>query len=94
MLTVEQILASDWPMGLNPDFDGACPCNVITGDGFEVETHCWRTSRWRNGKKCTCQFSGVHVSGSIDHETKLKIAAHVRDNNGWAKHTDWETVIE
>lgn len=70
-------------------FDGSCPCGVINGDGYHVRVHCWR-AQCLDG----CEFSGVHVSGSIEDETKRKIAEHVRDHNGWTNSTDWGVVIE
>ena len=70
------------------EFDGSCPCGMITGENFLVEFHCWRSS-CQHG----CEFSGIHVSGTLDHTTKQKIAEHIRDNNGWTTHTDWNLVI-
>lgn len=92
MVTVDQFLANEWPMQLDEDFDGACPCSVVEGEGFKVETHCWRTSTFYDSVKCSCRWSGVHVSG-LDAETGRKVAEHMRDHNGWTEHTDWEIVI-
>lgn len=92
MVTVDQFLANEWPMGLDEGFDGGCPCCVVEGDGFKVETHCWRTGTFHEGVKCACRWSGVHVSG-LDGETARRVAQHMRDNNGWTEHTDWEIVI-
>ena len=92
-MTAKELLENDWPMSLarNPDgegFDGCCPCGTITGDNFAVEFHCWR-ARCDHG----CDVSGIHVSGTLDTATKRKIAEHIRDNNGWTNHTDWNIVI-
>jgi hypothetical protein len=93
--TVEKILQSDWPMSfaMNPSeedgaFDGGCFCAKIHGEGFEVETHCWRSS-CEHG----CNFSGIHVSGEICKEDKRKIANHIKENNGWTNSTDFNIVI-
>jgi hypothetical protein len=86
-ISVEQFLEHEWPMGLDPDFDGCCPCATVEGEGFTVRTHCWRTS-----DGCKCQWSGVHVEG-LDAETARRVAEHMRDNNGWTEHTDWAIVV-
>ena len=94
MITADELLACDWPFqfATDPDgqrFSGGCPCASIVGDGFIVSMHCWRSSC-----DADCEFAGVHVSGSIDDETKRRIGEHVRDNNGWTKHTEWAVVVQ
>jgi len=93
--TIEKILQSEWPMSfaMNPNdedgaFDGSCFCAKIKGQGFQVETHCWRS-----GCEHGCKFSGIHVSGKILKEDKLKIAKHIKENNGWTNSTDFNIVI-
>ena len=93
MTTVDELLAHEYPLALGSNADGepfmgSCPCCHIKGDGFEVEVHCWRP-----GCEYGCPFSGIHVSGTIDRDTKQRIAEHIRDNNGWSEHTDWNIVI-
>lgn len=94
MITVQEVLDSNWPMGLakNPNdegaFDGSCPCGSIEGQDFLIEFHCWRS-----GCAHGCRFSGIHVSGSIDASTKMKLAEHIRDTNGWTNSTEWNIVI-
>jgi hypothetical protein len=94
MTTVKELLENSCPMSLancpNDEgaFDGSCPCGEIHGENFEVVFHCWRSNR-----DCECKHSGIHVSGTIDRKTKIKIAEHIRDNNGWSKATDWNIVI-
>lgn len=68
-------------------WDGACPCAVIVGEGFLVDVHCWR--------KCCydCQYSGVHVSGTISDTDKRMIGHHIINNNPWSEQTDWNLVI-
>ena len=97
LVSVEEILTHPSPLGLgraangeDEGWDGSCPCCLIHGEGFEVEVHCWR----RGGCEHGCKYSGVHVSGTLDKATKLKIAECVRDNNGWTERTDWNIVIE
>lgn len=93
-MKTSDVLSHEYPMALarNPSddgaFDGCCPCGKIDGENFSVEFHCWRS-----GCKHGCKFSGIHVSGSLDQKTKLKIAEHIRDNNGWTSSTDWNIVI-
>lgn len=86
MVTVEQVLASEFPLTLVEEFDGSCPCALILGKNFEINVHCWRVCQ-------RCQWSGVHVKG-LELELAQKVAEHVRDNNGWTNHTDWTIVIE
>lgn len=83
-LTVAQILAHDWPMSLDPGWDGCCPCCTLDGDGFTVEVHCWRTRI----DGCGCKHSGIHVTG-LERSQALAVATHIRDHNGWTDHTDW-----
>lgn len=94
--TVSDLLASDWPFEFavsghvtEPEpFDGHCPCAYIHGNGFFVDVHCWRSA-------CDeCRYSGVHVTGELDDDTKLRIAAHIRDNNGWSDATEWNVSLE
>lgn len=91
----EKLLADNWPMSLarcpneeDGAFDGSCPCGRIEGDGFAVEFHCWRS-------KCShgCEYSGIHVTGTIGIEEMKKIARHIRDNNGWTDRTDWTLTV-
>lgn len=51
LIKSEELLAHNWPFALamcpneeDGKFDGSCPCAVFHGDGFHVETHCWRSS--------------------------------------------------
>ena len=88
MLTTKQVLEHDWPLSLDPEFETYCPCAHIKGENFEIDIHCWR------GGCDKCQYSGIHVSGTLDAETKRKLAEHIRDNNGWSNHTDWNIVIQ
>lgn len=90
----DELLASDWPMkyasaanGMDEGYDGSCPCGLIHGEGFEVEVHCWRSGCQRG-----CQYSGIHVSGTLDETTLRKIGEHIRENNGWTNHTDWNVT--
>ena len=93
-ITAKNLLDNNWPMSLakNPNDDGAfdacCPCGEIIGENFIVEFHCWRS-----GCEYGCRYSGIHVSGSLDSQTKRQIAEHIRDNNGWTNSTDWSIVI-
>lgn len=91
---VDELLTSDWPMkyasapnGTDEGYDGSCPCGLIHGEGFEVDIHCWRT-----GCQHGCQYSGIHVSGTLDESTLQKIGEYIRDNNGWTNHTDWNVT--
>lgn len=94
MVRAEDVLKHDYPMALarNPNddgaFDGGCPCGEIHGKNFEVVFHCWRSSC-----QYGCKYSGIHVSGALDRKTKMRIAKHIRDNNGWTNHTDWNLVV-
>jgi len=94
MITPEELLNNDWPLSLamssngEESFDGSCPCAVIRGVGFTVETHCWRSCCEHD-----CKYSGIHVSGTISKRMKQKIAKHVRDNNGWTNSTEWIIII-
>jgi len=84
----EELLAHEWPMALAHDFSGGCPCGEILGEDYKVEFHCWRVP-------CdSCEFSGIHVSGGLSDEEKLKIGEHIRDNNGWTDSADWNILIE
>ena len=94
LVRADELLASDWPMkyacaanGTDEGYDGGCPCGLIHGEGFEVEVHCWRS-----GCSHGCQYSGIHVSGSLDEGTLRKIGEHIRENNGWTNHTDWNVT--
>ena len=85
MTSVDEILANDYPLRLDPDYDGGCPCTDIWIDRTaSVHTHCWRV-------QCEygCEYSGVHVNG-LDHETAHKVAQHIISNNPWATTTEWE----
>lgn len=94
-ITADKLLSSNLPLSLaksangeGEDFDGSCPCCKIDGEGFTVYVHCWRSS-------CNeCMYSGIHVSGKLDTDTKKKIAIHIRDNNGWTNSTDWNIIID
>jgi len=88
-ISVQDVLDNDYPLSLDPDFDGFCPCAHIKGNGFSIDVHCWRSSF--NG--CCCEYSGIHVSGSIDDKQKILLAEHVRKNNGWSESTDFAIVI-
>lgn len=84
----DALLAHEWPLALalcpneeDGPFDGSCPCAVIHGDGFEVETRCWRVAGGH---------SEIHVSGSLPRADLQRIAEHIRDHNGWTNATDWE----
>jgi len=89
--TYQQLLAHDYPLSLGMNgndeepFDGGCPCCLIHGEDFEVDVSCWR----EHGG-----YSEIKVSGSLPRETLIDIAWHIRDNNGWTDHTNWEIVIE
>ncbi len=87
-MTAEQLLADNWPMSLGKHFDGCCPCGKIIGDGFKVDFHCWRAS-CEHG----CEYSGIHVEGTLPKETLEKIARQIRDNNGWTDRTDWTLTV-
>ena len=88
MASVDEILASEHPLTLDPDYEGYCPCAKISvGDNASVRVHCW-------GAQCGygCEYSGVHAEG-IDHETADKVAQHIIANNPWSTMTDWEVQI-
>ena len=88
MASVEDILASDHPLTLDPDYEGCCPCAKISvGDNASVRVHCWRV-QCRYG----CEYSGVQVEG-LEHETAHKVAQHIIANNSWATTTDCEVQI-
>ena len=91
MTTVDEILASARPLSLvlEDDYDGACACCALMGDGWEVEVHCWRV----NIDGCACEYSGIHVSG-LPADVAQRVAEHIRDNNGWTGHTDFAIVVE
>jgi hypothetical protein len=95
-ISAETLLTHNYPLSLarcpnkeNETFDGACPCAVIEGENFHVETHCWRQSPCPEG----CQYSGIHISGSLPKDELQKIAEHIRDNNGWTMSKNWNIVI-
>jgi len=88
MTSVDEILASEHPLTLDPDYEGCCPCaDILIDSTTSVRVHCWRP-------KCEygCKCSGVHVEG-LDHETAHKVAQHIIANNPWATTTDWEVQI-
>ena len=88
MTSVEEILASEYPLTLDPDYEGCCPCaDIFISDKSGVRVHCWRSN-------CIygCKYSGVHVEG-LDHETANKVAQHIIANNPWSERTDWEVKI-
>lgn len=101
-MTVEEILASETPMGLDPSFDGSCPCFLLEGDGFRIRGHCWRICK-------DCRYSGIHISG-LDFQTATAVGIHIARNNGWSGeqqviehgdhthvsggHTDWTIHVE
>ena len=94
VVRADELLASDWPMkyacapnGTDEGYDGSCPCGLIHGEGFEVEVHCWRS-----GCQHGCKYSGIHVNGTLDENTMRKIGEHIRENNGWTNHTDWNVT--
>jgi hypothetical protein len=94
VVRADELLASDWPMkyasaanGTDEGYEGSCPCGLIHGEGFEVEVHCWRS-----GCQHGCQYSGIHVSGTLDENLLRKIGEHIRENNGWTNHTDWNVT--
>ena len=88
MTSVDEILASEYPLTLDPDYEGCCPCAKIgVGDNASVRVHCWRV-QCESG----CKYSGVHVEG-LDHETANKVAQHIIANNPWSTMTDWEVHI-
>ena len=89
MPTVDEVLASDNPLSLAADFEGHCPCCWIDGGDFAVEIHCWRQKL----SGCACKYSGIHVQG-LPADVAQRVAEHVRDNNGWTEHTDFEIVVE
>lgn len=91
LVRAEELLAHEWPLGLalcpneeDGPFDGSCPCAVIHGVGFEVETHCWRVAGGH---------SEIHVSGTLPQTDLQRIAEHIRDNNGWTNSTDWQIKL-
>lgn len=94
-VSAKELLESNSPLSLGrssngegEDFDGSCPCCMIHGEGFTVRVHCWRSN-------CNeCEYSGIHVHGELDIDTKIKIANHIRNNNGWSNSTDWNIVVE
>lgn len=94
-ISVKELLETDTPLylarsanGEDEGFDGACPCCIIYGEDFEVNVHCWRSS-------CSiCEYSGIHVTGTIDKDLKQKIATHIKNNNGWSDWTDWNIIVE
>ena len=77
MTTIAEILASNSPLNLDPDFDGGCPCATLNGDDFTIYIHCWRTNR-----NCCCRHAGIHVSG-IEYETAKQVVEHIIKNSGW-----------
>lgn len=88
MISVDEILASDHPLTLDPDYDGGCPCvDILIDRTASVHVHCWRSICIHG-----CKYSGVHVHG-LDHETAHKVAQHIIANNQWATTTDWEVQI-
>lgn len=94
-ISVKELLESDWPLSLaksangeDEAFDGSCPCCMIYGEDFTIDMHCWR------GNCNSCNYSGIHISGNLDKDTKMKIAEHIKNNNGWTNSTDWNIVIE
>jgi len=88
-LTVAGFMAHEWPMMLDPEFGGACPCCHVRGNSFTIDVHCWRTRH----EGCGCEYSGVHVAGDIDRATAKKLAEHMRDHNGWTGYTKWKLVF-
>lgn len=92
-VSVADILASEWPYRFaeapngSSEGYGGCPCCLIHGSCFEVRVHCWRTCD-------QCEFSGIHISGSVSDEEKMRIAEYIRDHNGWTEATEWQIVFE
>lgn len=87
MISVADVLASEDPLGLDPEFDGSCPCATIQGEEFLIQAHCWRVHP-------ACEYSGIHVTGEIGHDVKVLLGNHVKDHNGWTDHTDWEVRFD
>ena len=84
--TINDILSSDNPFRFSKNFEGGCACCDIEGIGFSINVHCWRAC-------CSCEFSGIHISGEISDKDKSRLGQHIRDNNPWTDSTDWEIVV-
>lgn len=87
MTTVADLLAHPAPLTLDPDYDGGCPCAVIWIDEAQVDVHCWRTC-------LACEYSGIHVTGTLPESTRIEIAKYVRDHNPWTDGTHWTISTE
>jgi hypothetical protein len=63
---------------LDLDYDGSCPCFMLTLDGTRLEGHCWRVCH-------RCKGCGIHYEG--DEETALR-AKTLLDAIDW--YGEWE----
>ena len=85
-MTAEQFLKSDFPWEFDENYEGCCPCCEIIGEGFKLESHCWRT--------CSiCKYSGIHIEGILSSDILLKIAKHYINRSPWKDSTDWEIWV-
>lgn len=84
MISVTDVMDQSHPMSLEPDWDGSCACGEIEGDGFRIETDCWRV----HDGGCA-----VYVDGSISREDKMILAMHVAANTGW-RSADWYIYVD
>ena len=85
--TAQAILASEYPLNFDHDYDGSCSCARIYGENFEIYVHCWRPN-------CDiCTYSGIHVSGSISKDMKYKLAEHIYNCNNWKDLTEFNIVV-
>ena len=87
MLQQADVFQADNPLRLDEEHDGSCPCATIYGEGFHIEVHCWRCG------SC-CEYSGVHVTGTLPPSERRALGEYVRGHNPWTDHTDWSVSLE
>jgi hypothetical protein len=88
--SMAEILASDvFPLPeWDDEWDGSCPCSDVTGRGFKIWLHCWRSA-------CTsCRFAGVHVSGTIPKKDLRRIGRHIAKLNAARWSAEFSVVVE
>lgn len=65
-------------MKLNTIGEDGCPCGEYNDGKTYIKAHCWRTYYYDKGKKCNCDFAGVHYKGDL--KTAKKIAKQITNS--------------